>query len=640
MENIIIECSRFDAVSATSNASWTTNIPKGITINNGDIITIRNCFINSNTSDAENIEIPEDLSLKFVIGYYDVNYGSLSNIGVNNIDYDMYIAYNENIGTVGTLLTVSFRCEYDGNVGESLVLNAIVTFKETNGNFYSLTWGVDDPPSGGIKMPDVKVPKPPTGNHINVTAQVGYTNVVLSSLTARVYTEWTQEYLGAQWGGQGQYGLSLNTGFGQIDIPKGEYTRTGIAKFITDKLQFASPMFATSSIDIRNDFLRRTDQSENHLGIEDYSAFSIGDQSLVLLAESFEDLDDVYATGLDFGQLVGIEYTLLDEDGNLAERITTTATIESEANNGINVEGDGTVTIRFTTNIFNLDDSYVNGYLVVNVSSDNMVFKRVGFDPTDPETKKYNYPNPTYYGSSENVLYYDPDKSVFSWQYLHMPYYAQDPPTISIRQEKNTNSSNEEAYNKYYTVTQLGGVFFIDLQPISFWESLGFTADQLLVPIQPNLMINRFDLEDRITMGYSSLASLINTANPKEVPTTLASDIATTDTTQITGSSLDDVSTGGFYLIDINLGSQNYMFQKGNKNNIQAIVSKYNQIRDYITGYSDSSIGYQHFGAPFDLQTVNINILDPESKLPDKDIGDKSTVFIQVTRNPQPSIKN
>ena len=629
MENIIIECSRFDAINPISNASWTTNIPKGVTINEGDIITIRNCFINSNTSDAENIEISEDLNLEFIIGYYDVNYGTLSSAGADNIDYDFYIAYNENIGSVAQLVSVTFKCEYDDNVPTSKVLNAIIRFNDNTGKGYTLCWGVNEPPTGGIKMPDVPVPRPAVGNDTNVTAPVNYNNVVVSSLTTQLASKYTLSFAGANWAGIGQGGLSLNTGYIEVAIPKGEYTRTGIAKLITDELQLSPPMFLEDNINIGNDMLRRTDQGENHIGFEDNIVNFIGEMNSVELAQTFADENAVLRAGLDFDKEVKLSYYLEDPD----TRITVQVTIESDGNGGIVVDNAGHVTIRFTQNIFEIGDIYRMGMIIVG---NDVVFKRVGFDPTQIGTKNYNYPNPAYYGSSENVLNYDQDRSIFTWQYLHMPYFAQNPPTISIRQEKNTTALNNEAYDKYYTITQLGGVFFIALNPISFWERLGFTQDQLIVPIQPNLMINRMDLSERITRGYSSLASLLDLTNPKEVNLNIAVDIATTDTIQIEGSSLDDESTGGFYLIDVNFGGQNYMFQKGNKNSIQAIVGKYNQIRDYITGYSDSSIGYQHVGVPFDLQTINVNILDPETKLPDPDIGEKSTVFIQITRNPQP----
>lgn len=631
MDNTIIECSCFDAVDATSNASWKTNLTKGVVINEGDIITIRNCFINSNTSDAENIEIPEDLTLNLDVGYYDINYGTLSSAGLDNIDYDYYIAYNENIGTVATLTGLTFRCIYSSQPFDNW-LYASASFRNTSGYTYKLTWGVD------VHTQDpVPIPKPPSGSHINVSVALNYPNIIISTLKVDNGLS-VSAFLGPSWIGSGQGGLSLNTGNVEIIVPKGEYTRAGIAKYITDNLQLAQKLYKDPILEIGNDMLRRTDQGQNHVPFTNYIVNDPLDQAQVILSESFANVDAVKTTGLNFGSTVTLEYTLYDVNNEAISRQTKTATIESEANDGIDVQVDQTVIIKFTTNIFDLDDIYRLGIMIVQVTVQptvsNLVFQRVGYDPTDANTKRYIYPNPTFYGSSENVLAYDEDRSVFTFQYLHMPYYGSNPPTICIRQEKNTTVTNNEAYNKYYTVSQLGGVFFINLTPMSFWESLGFTSDQLIVPVQPNLMINRADLVNRITSGYSSLASIIDISNPKQINLNIANDIATTDTIEIYGKSLDDVSTGGFYLVDVNLGGgQNYLFQGGNKNNIQAIVSKYNQIRDYVTGYSDSSIGYQHVGVPYELQTISVNILDPETKLPDQNIGSKSTIFLQITKN-------
>lgn len=632
MENIIIECSRADSLDATSNASWTTNIPKGITINPGDAITLRNCFINSSTSDAENIEIPEDITVSLIVGYYDVNQdATLTSLGVNGLDYDYYIAYNTNLGSVATLTSVTFRGLWDATPADNLV-EGLLTFKDVSGTVYNLNWGGYGDQKAN--QPSVFYPKPPTGNHSSVTINLNYPNVVVSSLKGFAQNDAT--YQGVTWAGMGQYGLSLNRGSVQIAIPAGEYTRTGIAKLITDRLQFTSPMYGLEQIETTNDMMRRTDEGENHLGVESESVDFDYERTSVTLSESFFSEDDVLATGLNYDEEVTLEFTIF-VNGEATSREEAVVTVASEGNGGIIVDtNSGEVVVNFTGNVFEIGETYGNAIIKIGVSQDNLVFKRVGLDPNNPATKQYYYDVTGYYGSSENVLTYDEDRSVFSFQYLHMPYYGSNPPTICIKQLQNTNSTNTEAYNKFYTVTQLGGVFFLDLQPASFWTSLGFDLSKLIVPVQPNNSILRADLQNRITYGYSSLASIIDINNPKEVQTALTQDIATTDTVELIGSSLDDVSTGGFYLVDMNFGNQKYMFQRGNKNNIQAIVSKYNQIRDFVTGYSDSSIGYEHTGVPFDLQTINVNILDPETKLPDTTIGPKSTIFIQITKNPQP----
>jgi hypothetical protein len=633
MNSTIIECSRFDAVDATSNSTWKNNLPTGgITINDGDMISIKNCFINSNTSDAENIEIPETINLQLTVGYYDINYSpTLTTAGANAVDYDYYIAYNNVVGSVADLTGLSFSLLYSSQPIDNY-LSCEVTFTDNTGKSYDLIWfGFDDKKTN---QPAVPIPSPPAGSqHSVVQVPLNYTGIVVSSL--KVNLDKNDYFTGASWQGFGQGATALNTGFVSVKIPSGEYTRAGLAKHITDALQLSPPNYKNTVAEINNDMMRRTDLSFNHLGFQNGTATGVGDSNkTILLSENYADIGAVNATGLDFGTNVQIEFTTLDASNLPIERKTVSATVESLANGGI-VPGPGGWSVKFTADIFTTLDKYAMGLVIINLPNDNIVFKRIGFDPLDPATKNYTYNAPAYYGSSENVLEYDEDRSVFLWQYLHMPYYGSAPPTICIRQLRNGTAGNAEAVNKYYTVTQLGGVFFLDIQPRDFIESLGFTADQLLVPIQPSGIILRDDLDNRITKGYSSLASMIDITNPKNITANTAQDIATTDTVGILASSLDDLTSGGFYLVDINLGAQNYLFQNGVKNNIQAIVSKYNQIKNYVTGYSDSSVGYVHQGAPFNLQTLSINILDPQTKLPDENIAGKTSIFIQITKNPQ-----
>lgn len=633
MNSTIIECSRFDASDITSNATWKNNLPNGgITVNAGDQISIKNCFINTQTSDSENISIPETINLQFTVGYYDVNYNTP--IDANEVDYDYYIAYNNSVGTVATLQSLQFSLLYSSQPIENF-LSCEVQFSDSNGKFYDLIWGTYDDKKSN--QPDVPIPRPTTGDHSEVEVIFSnpvYNDIVVSSL--KVFLDKDDYFSGATWLGEGQGDEALNTGFVSVKIDAGEYTRAGLAKTITDALQTSPPNFRTNYDEIGNDMMRRTDQSFNHLGFLDDVADTPIKETQIVLANPFTTINSVQDTGIDYDLVVSLRYSIYDPFNNiLMEVIEETATIESLANNGIQIINGNQCLLTFTGEIFPPLTDYRYGTVIVTLPNENVVFRRVGEVPTAPLTKSYTYTVPTFYGSSENVLEYDEDRSVFIWQYLHMPYYTDNPKAIGIKQLRNTNVNNLEAYNKYYTVTALGGVFFLNIEPMSFMEQLGFTSDQLIVPIQNDGSILRDDLIARITYGYSSLSSLLdlnNQTSVKIINTNVDQDVQTTDTIGIYASSIDDLTSGGFYLVSVDFGNQNYLFQNGLKNNIQAIVGKYNQIRDFITGYSDSSINYIHYGIPFNLQTISVNILDPESKLPDTTVGDKSTIFIEITK--------
>jgi hypothetical protein len=69
--------------------------------------------------------------------------------------------------------------------------------------------------------------------------------------------------------------------------------------------------------------------------------------------------------------------------------------------------------------------------------------------------------------------------------------------------------------------------------------------------------------------------------------------------------------------------------------NISAIVSRYNATKNYITGYSDSSVDYMHHGDSINIQHISIRILDPATRQPIGLLGDSSTIFWRY-KNPIP----
>lgn len=81
----VIELSRWTADNTTSNAEWTNHLSTPVVINNGDIVSVRNSYIDTRLIDANSISINEDTTLTFNFCYYLINNGVSMNYVYTNI---------------------------------------------------------------------------------------------------------------------------------------------------------------------------------------------------------------------------------------------------------------------------------------------------------------------------------------------------------------------------------------------------------------------------------------------------------------------------------------------------------------------------------------------------------------------------
>ena len=90
----------------------------------------------------------------------------------------------------------------------------------------------------------------------------------------------------------------------------------------------------------------------------------------------------------------------------------------------------------------------------------------------------------------------------------------------------------------------------------------------------------------------------------------------------------------GFYLVEIlslNLAQSNFIGGEENRGNISAIVSTQYNSNDSITGFADSGVPYIHRGAPALIASANVRILDPDTKDVPPNLGNRNTVFLQLS---------
>ena len=103
------------------------------------------------------------------------------------------------------------------------------------------------------------------------------------------------------------------------------------------------------------------------------------------------------------------------------------------------------------------------------------------------------------------------------------------------------------------------------------------------------------------------------------------------------GSSLLDLQAGGHILINISSIPQTNITRDRGVASISSIMSRQYQNSNTLTGYIDSGIPYQHRGEPLDLSIFNVSLVDPNSRQPlsDGNLGENSTIYIQITRAPK-----
>lgn len=160
-----------------------------------------------------------------------------------------------------------------------------------------------------------------------------------------------------------------------------------------------------------------------------------------------------------------------------------------------------------------------------------------------------------------------------------------------------------------------------------------FTLDQIPAPGR------------QITTGYMGIAALIDrnqvdwfrpSANIKNGFLS-----STTDTNNILGRQIltgasNNLYSFGYYLISLQAGFKSDFFAPESKENVMAIISRYYEQNSFTSGTSDDSIVYVHNGPPTTLSSLGVKILLPDKSIA-KNIGDGSAVFVELIKNPQPS---
>ena len=185
------------------------------------------------------------------------------------------------------------------------------------------------------------------------------------------------------------------------------------------------------------------------------------------------------------------------------------------------------------------------------------------------------------------------------------------------------------------------GIVVHDLKPENFWrDNLGL-YDKWVVPLAtdknsveyytPNTLINKLPQESAEITTFDPTNARVDTQ--PTTPNTFI-DTTSTPTKAVIGDAPVVNVEGAFYLVEItglNITQSNMITNEENRPNISAIVSKQYDSNDIVTGFSDSAIPYVHRGVPVVLNSARVRILDPDTKQVVSTLGERNTVFLQLT---------
>jgi hypothetical protein len=252
------------------------------------------------------------------------------------------------------------------------------------------------------------------------------------------------------------------------------------------------------------------------------------------------------------------------------------------------------------------------------------------------------------------------------------PYYKNTVDNWSVSYEFDAKSTSWKSYNSYGGVffnsyednykTETGGNFFRDvlrIDPAKFcipaddFRMSKVNWDAKYPPFNPTLNVTLGAYEKYITRLKTTVSltamngpsMVIDYPGPAYDPTPAEIAAATGNFIQeavkslqhgqyLTGQPLLDLSTGGYYLINISSIPQNTMLQERSQMGISGLIPKNYTNARYTYAYGDSSVPYVHVGNPISVDIFNVQILDPHSRkvVEDSSLGENSALYVVIIK--------
>lgn len=624
MENIIIECREAEAQVNNNAGDWSTKIQEHVVVEEGDEITIRNVFIDTEATESEKIVIPFDIELKLS------NYKYL-------IDW-AYLDYSPRNGAYSKTFITPLS-----NIFPNKEL-CIKTASQDLPNFNPFSFMDDNkqgrPGVGGLKQIS-------TGGPFLMTQR---DTVMTTDLIPEVFLA----------------PKSSNSDFGNCIM---EITYTDPNNNVRTRHIMVPLYSAGKGPQVVQPYIlckHNTDRT--------YKFFVSGNPKSALTLKNTVYQSEIVETQSAKATALPIvtDDTITIPKGNYDPDDLTVILNREMNKNTPNTTYVDSPYLKIVTS-----KAYSNDVKFYPILDEGYPFT---IDPTfnneDTDDNNINY----YVGASKLEIAYIPSSKQFSWNYMHMPYY--DGPSEATVYYDLLNGLTHISANGGIMWEGLQATNKATGEPFDFWSNImGFELEgvnNILVESQfaydgagilrPQIL--NYAKGVTVTSGFSGIDSAIlktpaNTdqespalapffASPLGIPTAssrnsggnpkiisatvtngLPSTVTKTDPIIGKSSSLNHQDSYGYFLLEVQAKFANeFIGKENNFNFIKSIISRFYSIDSYTSGSAQDSVVYIHKGEPMLLDSFNIRVLEPDKQLA-TNIGNDNSVYIQVIKPPK-----
>lgn len=249
-----------------------------------------------------------------------------------------------------------------------------------------------------------------------------------------------------------------------------------------------------------------------------------------------------------------------------------------------------------------------------------------------------------YMGCPNMSISFNNDSQKYQFDYLHTSITDNNQNELTGIAYQAIAGKNE----KLIFINQRGGLMLTGLSPPSFWSDImGFDLNNILFdPTLNNISYN--DFFNKTTQNFPAISQLIKTGTNVTVggysiqsagtiitpPTDYKFTQSTaTDPIIAKNQSIGTIISAGHYLIDIKGYNTNYKNAFGDTQYKGLVSAFFLSVDSFLSAPSPDSSFYIHHGSPQTLNSFEVAIIDPLTHKPALNIGENSSVYIQVIKN-------
>jgi hypothetical protein len=312
-----------------------------------------------------------------------------------------------------------------------------------------------------------------------------------------------------------------------------------------------------------------------------------------------------------------------------------------------------------------------NNPCFLNNSIPNQIFEVLYKNGDDSEG---GVPADWLYGASTMLLDWNANQGIFTWTYMHTPFYYQASESTGYFLPKESVSIPDPIPVE---ISRYSGVVFSSLnatlssdntKQYDFWtKKLGFVVEQG----QPDsITVSKRIIKDdtidatlfQITDVKTGLTQTANFTGADSLVTKSTSDVKGTfryapsappiadaqfNTSSNTVAINASISTFAqnlsfaYFLIEIDANyADSFVDTTSENTKIKSVVGRFFERASYTQGSSTGSLMYTHQGAPQILSSFRVRILESNNKTLATNIGKNNTIFLQLVRaEPAPAIE-